>query len=397
MDLQTFTAPTLAMALAQVKARLGGDAVILQTRTYTEKRWMGLSRSNRVEITAGKRLPAYRPKSRMAPPPEPPKKSATPDLGLMNTAVASNALVMGLTRDVGELRGLVNELVRETRAGKTPAVHPDLLEHYANLIKNQVADELASKIVEDLKSGVRGDGLKNPNFVREKIAERIEKMLPVSGPITPTKKGSAHVVALIGPTGVGKTTTIAKIAANMKLRENRRVGLVTIDTYRIAAVDQLNKYAEILGAPLKTAATPAELAAAIEELSHLDCILIDTAGRSPHDALKLSELKNFLQAAKPDEVHLVLSSTASQCCIERAIEQFGMARFDKIIFTKLDEAVHVGVVFNVIHKVNKALSYVTTGQDVPDDIEAGHGRKLAKLILGEGRDTMKQQVGRETP
>lgn len=382
------------MALAQVKARLGGDAVILHTRSYTQKRWMGLSRSNMVEITAGKRVPAYRPKAQAAPA-EPPKK-APPDPGLLGTAAASNALVMGLTRDVGELRGLVNELVRETRAGKNPSVHPDLLDHYTQLIKNQVADELAAEIVGDLRSGIRSDGLKNPHFVREKLAERIEKMMPVSGPIAPLKKGSAHVVALIGPTGVGKTTTIAKIAANMKLRENRRVGLVTIDTYRIAAVDQLNKYAEILGAPLRTATSPKELAQAIEEMRHLDCILIDTAGRSPHDALKLSELKSFLHAAKPDEVHLVLSSTASQECIERAIEQFGLARFDKIIFTKLDEAVHVGVVFNVIHKVNKALSYVTTGQDVPDDIEVGHGRKLARMILGDKQGTVKQEVGRET-
>jgi flagellar biosynthesis protein FlhF len=388
------------MALAQVKSRLGGDAVILHTRSFTQKRWLGLSRSPMVEITAGKRIPSYRPRLQAAP--AAPKKVAPVELGLMNTAVASNALVMGLTRDVGELRGLVNDLVRETRAGKNPSVHPDLLEHYTNLIKNQVADDLASKIIEDLRSGVRADGLKNPRFVREKLAERIERMLPVSGPIAPLKKDSAHVVALIGPTGVGKTTTIAKIAANMRLRENKRVGLVTIDTYRIAAVDQLNKYAEILGAPLKTATSPKELAEAVEEMRHLDCVLIDTAGRSPHDALKLSELKSFLQAANPDEVHLVLSSTASQECIERAIEQFGMARFDKIIFTKLDEAVHMGVVFNVIHKVNKALSYVTTGQDVPDDIEVGHGRRLAKLILGEGRGDQgnlegnrKVEVGRE--
>jgi len=98
--------------------------------------------------------------------------------------------------------------------------------------------------------------------------------------------------------------------------------------------------------------------------------------------MKLNELKGFLDAVNPDEVHLVLSSTASQVCIERAIDRFGQVRVDKIIFTKLDEAVHVGVVLNVVRKVNKALSYVTTGQNVPDDIEVGKGSRLAQMLLG---------------
>ena len=113
-------------------------------------------------------------------------------------------------------------------------------------------------------------------------------------------------------------------------------------------------------------------------------ILIDTAGRSPSDTLKLSELRSMLENARPDEVHLVLSSTASQSCIEMAIERFSQVRVDKIIFTKLDEAVHVGMVLNVVRKVNKQLSYVTTGQNVPDDIEVGRGSRLAQMILGKG-------------
>jgi flagellar biosynthesis protein FlhF len=159
--------------------------------------------------------------------------------------------------------------------------------------------------------------------------------------------------------------------------------LITIDTYRIAAIDQLRKYAEILGSPLRAIGTPEELSEAITSMSDCQFVLIDTAGRSPNDALKLSELKTFLAAARPDEVHLVLSSTASQQCVELAVARFADVRVDKIIFTKLDEAAHLGVVLNVVHKVNKKLSYVTTGQDVPDDIEIGRGRNLARMILGE--------------
>ena len=195
---------------------------------------------------------------------------------------------------------------------------------------------------------------------------------------TPTWAASSSFVKMI----LSTRTSPKRLAANLKLREKRRVGLITLDTYRIAATDQLKKYADIIGSPLKVVSSPEDLKEAIRGMSDYDFVLIDTAGRSPNDTLKLNELKGFLQAAGPDEVHLVLSTTASQACVELAIERFADVRVDKIIFTKLDEAAHVGVVLNVIKKVNKSLSYVTTGQDVPNDIEVGRGKKLAQLILG---------------
>src|SRR5439155_4014053 len=255
-------------------------------------------------------------------------------------------------------------------------------EHYLQLVQNQVAEELALDIVKNIQRQVRPEHLKNAEFIQEKLAEQLEKLIPVAGPIVRTKTNAPHVVALIGPTGVGKTTTIAKLAANLKLREKRRVGLITLDTYRIAATEQLKRYADIIGAPLRIVSNVEDLRGAIESMSDLEFILIDTAGRSPRDALKISELKNFLEAAGADEVHLVLSTTASQECVELAIEKFGEVRCDKIIFTKLDEAAHVGTVLNVVRRLNKSLSYITTGQDVPDDIEVGRGKRLAQLILG---------------
>ena len=228
---------------------------------------------------------------------------------------------------------------------------------------------------------IRPEHVRQADFVRQKLAEQIERHLPAAAPIMRTKTTGPHVVALIGPTGVGKTTTVAKLAANLKFCQKKQVGLVTLDTYRIAAIDQLKKYADIICSPLRVVSTCEELSGAVKSMQDCEFILIDTAGRSPNDALKLSELKGLLAAAKPDEVHLVLSTTASQQCVELAIERFGEVRVDKIIFTKLDEAAHVGVVLNVVHKVHKALSYVTTGQNVPDDIEVGQPRRLAQMIL----------------
>jgi flagellar biosynthesis protein FlhF len=257
---------------------------------------------------------------------------------------------------------------------------------YRQLIEQQVSDEIALRVVDDVRAELGAEQLGNAGLVRERLMGKLEAMLPANlggGVARPTVGAGCRTICLIGPTGVGKTTTIAKLAAAFKLRQRQKVGLITIDTYRIAAVDQLRTYANIIGVPLKVVLTPAELVAAMKEMADCDTILIDTAGRSPTDQMKLNELAGFIAAAKPTEVHLVLSSTTHQENMEAALESFGKVRVDQIIFTKLDEAVSFGVLLNVARKASRALSYLTTGQDVPDNIEVGQPRRLAKLILGE--------------
>ncbi len=146
----------------------------------------------------------------------------------------------------------------------------------------------------------------------------------------------------MGPTGVGKTTTVAKLAANFKLARGVRVGLVTVDTYRIAAVEQLRTYAEIIDLPLAVVNSPIEMQRAIDELGAVDLIFIDTAGRSPRDEVKIRELGEFLLQARPDEVHLVLSAVADERSLRAAIERFAPVQIDRLILTKLDEADSLG-------------------------------------------------------
>ncbi len=412
MNLQTFKASTMAEALGQVKHVMGHDAVILHTRTYHTRYLLGLRRREIVEITAGRgtglrpRRPAARsqPAQRdvepslfspraLAASAAPATKQPVPQMiirdpiangrSILEQPAAGTAVMLNLTQEMTALKGMVKNLHNEIRHTQAPQVPEELFEYYLELIQNQVAEELASEIVKTLQKSIRPEHLSQPQFVRDKLAEQLEKLLPTSGPIVRTKTVGPHVVALIGPTGVGKTTTLAKLAANLKLREKHRVGLITLDTYRIAAVDQLKKYADIIGSPLRVVGSIEDLKDAVAQMSDCDFILIDTAGRSPNDALKLNELKGLLDSIKPDEVHLVISSTASQACVELAVTKFSEVRVDKIIFTKIDEAAHVGTLLNVVHKVNKSLSYITTGQDVPDDIEVGRGRRLAQLILGD--------------
>jgi len=403
MNLQTFRAPTMGEALTQVKSVMGTDAIILHTRTLQMRRWLGLRRREIIEITAGKGLnvgarnlnraaprkaavnPAAtygRPGLRSAG--DAPRNAVEGSRQLMETPAANSAALLGLTQEMTSLKSMVKDLITQTRHQQSPNIPEDLFDYYMQLVGNDVAQELACEIVKSLQKQLRPEHLAQPQIVQEKLAEQLEKLLPTSGPLIRKKTAGPHVVALIGPTGVGKTTTLAKLAANLKLREKHRVGLITMDTYRIAAVDQLKRYADIIGSPLRVVHGADELRDAQQAMSDFDFLLIDTAGRSPNDALKLNELKGLLAAAEPDEVHLVLSTTASADSLNLAAARFGDVRVDRIIFTKLDEAAHVGVLLNVIRKVNKSLSYITTGQDVPDDIEVGKGRRLAQLILGSG-------------
>jgi len=176
---------------------------------------------------------------------------------------------------------------------------------------------------------------------------------------------------------------VAKLAAILCLREKRKVGLITIDTYRIAAVEQLKTYAQIIDVPLEVAMSPSQLRDAVTGMSDRDCILIDTAGRSQRDDMKIKELRGFFNIVRPHEVHLVLSSTSSENVLAEAIERFKQIGIDRLIFTKLDEALGFGVILSCLEKADARLSYLTTGQDVPDDIEVGQGASLARLILGE--------------
>jgi len=186
----------------------------------------------------------------------------------------------------------------------------------------------------------------------------------------------------VGPTGVGKTTTIAKLAANYRLREKRRVGLITVDTYRIAAVEQLRTYADIIDLPMEIVATPEEMHQAVARMANLDLILMDTAGRSPRDEVKIQELKSMLAEAKPDEVHLVLSSVASAGTLSKMAEQFATVGTTALLLTKLDEASSLGNLLPLLRSSRLPLSYLTHGQNVPDDIAPAESARLARVVLG---------------
>jgi signal recognition particle GTPase len=250
-----------------------------------------------------------------------------------------------------------------------------------------VRHELVDDIVGLVRDELTPDELRDAGIVRTCVERHLAATMPVVGVASKAgpRPGIAGprplTLALVGPTGVGKTTTIAKLAAAYKLRYGASVGLITSDTYRIAAVEQLRTYANIIGLPLKVCLTPQEVAEACESLRGCDVVLMDSAGRSQHDATRLDELAGFVLAAEPDEVHLVLSAGASPEVLQDAAVRFAALGPTALMVTKLDEAVRFGMLPGLCKDACLRLSYVTTGQEVPEHIELANPQRLARLVL----------------
>ncbi|MCE9591847.1 MAG: flagellar biosynthesis protein FlhF [Planctomycetes bacterium] len=456
MNLKTFTAGSMAEALALVNKHLGSKAVILHTRSYKRGGFLGLWCTTVVEVTAGDRrevaakrgeraaqTPAART-STAAPPvaatTKPNLDAASPNAGDLirrtyalamaelakkqspadTTTNASGASAIspaivhtispvaittvgaetarlaapGTTELAEEMRAvkhLVSTMVRQQRTRTKENGRPDmpdkLFDQYLTLLRQEVTEELAEEIVQQVRAKLTHAEMENSAKLKQAMQDAIAELIPTdttAGRATRGPDNRPRTVALIGPTGVGKTTTIAKLAATFKLRQKLSVGLITLDTYRIAAVEQLRTYANIIGVPLHVVMTEPEMRDALRKLSACDVVLIDTAGRGQRDDPKLAELKRMIDSADPHECHLVLSSTCSLSVLMEAVERFSAVRTDRILFTKLDEAVSFGVLLSVARKVNKRLSYVTTGQEVPHQIEPGRADRLAQLVMGGG-------------
>ena len=262
----------------------------------------------------------------------------------------------------------------------------DQKQAYLDLIRKQLIDsEVEACYVEQIIEEIEGS-LTNNTTLDNILANVYQKIV--------LKIGTPHLIDLrtkrtkyiffIGPTGVGKTTTIAKIASTMKLSKKTKVALITSDTYRIAAVEQLKTYANILGVPLKVIYSPEEMEKAKEELSDFDLVLVDTAGRSHNNHEQQEDIGNILRTIPEGEreVFLVLSATTKYRDLVNISKSYSEICKYNLIFTKLDETDTVGNIFNIHILTGAPLSYTTCGQNVPDDIGKIDAQKIAKQLLG---------------
>jgi flagellar biosynthesis protein FlhF len=211
------------------------------------------------------------------------------------------------------------------------------------------------------------------NYLRWRVMEAVE--------VTSPQLSGTQVWAFVGPTGVGKTTTLAKVAAHYSLRLAKKVTLVTIDTFRIGAVEQLKTYARILRLPLEIASGREDLREILNRNEGRDLILIDTAGRNPYHAGQLEELKDFLAVDPRVENHLVLSATTKDSDLAQIAQRFSLLSIQSYIFTKIDETEEYVSLFNQLWRHKRPLSYLTNGQRVPEDMEPATKGKIASLVL----------------
>lgn len=395
-QIYTLTAPSVEAALELIRRNHGEDAVVLQSREVSVKRLLPWAKPKReVEVTVGvgnrwqrtavdftsqegldletlgSTLIDSAPDSSTRKTETDPPANPSPPLGQFS----------GLDDRLNSIQSMLEQIGHKQILGTTNDVPVEFFDLYADLINAELDESLARDLVYRLRQQAGAEAAENPERSRQLLTGMVESELHCSGPIRvlPQKK---KVVALVGPTGVGKTTTIAKLAANFRLRDGIKMGLVTVDTYRIAAVEQLRTYAEIIDLPMQIVTSPQEMQRAMEAFSGMDLVLIDTAGRSPRDELKIQELKQLLEAARVDEVHLVLSLTSGLKSLQSIVRNFAAADISSLILTKLDEADSLGSILSLNREVNLPVSYLTTGQNVPDDIEPAAHDRLARLILG---------------
>lgn len=419
-DVRTFRAASTQEALERVRQEMGLEALVLQTKEIRSRRF--LWRRRVVEVTAGLGVHSG-PRDREAHNPpsarqswvpsqqasalmdrrslvprtgagielsdEPPVANSTTDLDRSPSRPITTSDRDLLSERLQSIESLIVQFGRRSPGTPIESIPPELFHHYTQLIEADVAEEHARDLVLELQQQADVDELADLDRSRQHLRGLIQSQIRCSGPIS-VAGGERRVVALVGPTGVGKTTTIAKLAANFRLREGVKLGLVTVDTYRVAAVEQLRTYADIMDLPMKVVTNPIEMRRAIDGLSDMDLVLIDTAGRSPREELQLQELRALLSEAQVDEVHLVLSLATSPRVLKMTAEKFGPVGVSSLILTKLDEAVGMGTLLSVARRIDRPMSYFTTGQGVPDDIETAHAGRAAELVLG-GDDPIGQR------
>ncbi|MFQ5705960.1 MAG: flagellar biosynthesis protein FlhF [bacterium] len=373
--IKKFKAPNMKDAMKMVKESLGENAVILQTRKINRGGLFDIMNPQMVEITAIAENqhvtpPAANklPKGVYSPP------SVVKRLRGTNT----NHLATAIKAELKDLKDAVIQVSDYLHFSKMLLL-PESFRYLVN--RKGVDEDLAVELVQKVIFKLSGDELQDKSTIKEALSQQIKDCLKVAGKIK-SVPGRPKIVLLVGPTGMGKTTTIIKLATHPQFYGSQRVALITIDTYRVAAAAQLKTFATLAKLPLEVVYEPEDFARALEAFKSYAVILVDTAGRSPLNEKHLQDLKSFLTVGVPDEVHLVLSVSMRADNLLDAARNFSSLPVSQLIFSKLDETPRIGNILNVAQKLDLPISFLTNGQNVPEDILLAKKNYLADCILG---------------
>lgn len=391
MKVKKYTGNNVQEIYQEIRLEMGKDAVILHTKKQKRGGIFGFFAKEYYEITAAvEEIPIEEETVKPAvvtqqvfaqelnqqirmPQPKEAEEVGTGDCNLSEPASSSGNELRNMQEKMEEMMALLENTSQGFKG--------DFKRYYDKMIEQEVDSKIAARILKKVEK--RYYELEKQESISQLLKEEIFKIIRPGKPIDLTMKNKQLVVALVGPTGVGKTTTIAKLAANYTIMDKKKVSLVTVDTYRIAAVEQLKTVGEIIGVPVEVVFTPQNLKNTINSHLDKDIVFIDTAGRSHKNSIQMSEIKGFLDAAAPDDIFLVLSASTKYKDMLDIIEKYGSLPIKKLVFTKLDETTTYGAILNIVDKTKKSLSYFTNGQSVPDDIEVVDQERFWKLLMGE--------------
>ncbi len=283
-----------------------------------------------------------------------------------------------LQRELSEIRQMVQVIYAESPGAGLPA---EFAPHYRTLVSRGVSRKVAAGLIGAVLRDSDLSVLRDARIFSERLHVEMRRLLYTTGGLQ-LQQGQCRVVALCGPTGVGKTTNLAKLAAHFSVSGLASVGLITADTYRVGAAEQLRVYANIIGLPLRVVHNPKEVRAALAEFRDFDLVLMDTAGSSQFNLEQINELKGILHAARPDDVLLVMSASTQLDDLRNVTANYKCLNPTSILFGKLDETRQYGALFSVLMEAGLPLSYVSVGQNVPDDLRVAAPGMVANLILG---------------
>ncbi|MGE4234012.1 MAG: flagellar biosynthesis protein FlhF [Bacteriovoracia bacterium] len=303
--------------------------------------------------------------------------------------IETSSDISAIQNEVTHLKRIVEEIKSEQMMLSDSKIAETTTEalndEFQNLLRNGVHKKLATLLIKQAAFSLSPEQLKNRDKIVEALAVEMMANIKIEHPLdyrVDFKGGEAQrVFALVGPTGVGKTTTLAKLASQAILNKNMRVGLINVDTYKVSAVDQLSTYAKILNVPFRQVSNVAELDRALVEFRPLDLVLIDTSGRSQKDTEGLSQIKSLLSEFAAIRTMLIMSATTRDQDLFDVVTRFRMFSPNGVVFSKLDETSTYGSIYNVAAKTLLPLTYFTVGQRVPEDIEPASGERVVGLIL----------------
>ncbi len=401
--LHTFKGVTLNDAYQKMRKQLGAEAVVVRSAEVRARGWRGVMGVKAIEITAAKRParierspsaverryaassgvkktpiaptppPAAERKPVQAQAPSPPKHDAPPP-----TSVSADAL----RKEIQEVRRMVEMLTTEHPGIGLPR---ECFPHYRRLLAGGMPRRTAASLLTAIARENEHRLLRDDAVFQHCLRREVRRRAMVTGGIAWTS-GACHTVALVGSTGVGKTTNLAKLAARYTLHEHANVALVTLDTYRVGAPDQLRVYADIMGLPMHVVNDADEARAIKKELSNHDLILVDTAGGSPFNREQIADLRDTLAALEPDEViHAVAANTPFED-LQHALRAFKLLNPTALMITKLDETRLHGALYATLAEARLPLSYFSVGQNVPDDIVLAKPDIIADFVIKSGEE-----------